>query len=175
MALKKALCGYGDLPILNLKVFVYFRFAMMRGILLVYISLSLFLSQANLPLFTHICHGMGKTWTTLIKPTKACCGKRKKDLREHHLASVQPKSCDTVDKSPCCEDHIQYASLSVELIKQVLKNFSRDGGISNAVYSLHGGICSSNSLLHSGIVHVHGPPVKLSGRDLLIAHQLFLC
>ena len=148
---------------------------MLRSCLLAYIALSLFLGQASLPMFTHVCHGMGKSWTALVKPPKACCGKQKKDLREHHLAPTQPKSCDTIDKSLCCEDHIKYASLSVQLIQSIVKTFAQDIGVLLILPSLDGGFFSSDAPEYKGIVHVHGPPGKLSGRDLLIAHQLFLC
>src|SRR5678815_1919131 len=148
---------------------------MMRSCLLAYISLSLFLGQANLPMFTHVCHGMGKTWTALGKPPKACCGKRKKDLQAHHATPQKPISFTFIEKSRCCDDHIKYASLSVLLIHQVVKNFSQDNVISYAAHSLEA--LSFNVILpaYDGIVHVHGPPGKLSGRDLLIAYQLFLC
>lgn len=150
-------------------------YLMLRSSLLAYIALSLFLGQANLPMFTHVCHGMGKSWTALVKPPKACCGKQKKDLREHHLAPTQPKSCDTIDKSRCCEDHIKYASLSVQLIQSIVKTFVQDNGVLLTMHSLDGGLFSSDAPVYEGIIHVHGPPGKLSGRELLIAHQLFLC
>ena len=150
-------------------------YLMLRSCLVAYIALSLFLGQANLPIFTHVCHGMGKSWTALVKPPKACCGKQKKDLRDHHLAPTQPKSCDTIDKSRCCEDHVKYASLSVQLIQSIVKTFAQDIGVLLILPSLDGGFFSSDAPEYKGIVHVHGPPGKLSGRDLLIAHQLFLC
>jgi hypothetical protein len=148
---------------------------MIRSCLLAYIALSLFLGQSNLPIFTHVCHGMGETWTALISPPKACCGKRKQDLQEHHRQPVVPKSCDSVDKGRCCEDHVKYASLSVDLIQQIVKTFSHFKVVPDAIPSLDNSYFLSAPPAYEGIVHVHGPPGKLSGRGLLIAYQLFLC
>ena len=148
---------------------------MFRSCLVAYIALSLFLGQANLPMYTHVCHGMGKSWTALVKPPKSCCGKQKKDLRSHPLTPTQPKACDTIEKSQCCDDHVKYASLSVQLIQSIVKTFAQDIGVHLILHSLDGGFFSSDAPVYEGIVHVHGPPGKLSGRDLLIAHQLFLC
>jgi len=148
---------------------------MIRSCLLAYIAFSLFVGQFKLPVFTHVCHGMGKTWTAIIKPPKACCGKRKQDLKEHHIQPIVPKSCDSVDKSRCCDDHVKYASLSVDLIQQIVKTYSHFNGVPDASHSLEKTFFLSISPSFEGIVHVHGPPGKLSGRRLLIAHQLFLC
>ncbi|HEY3387056.1 MAG TPA: hypothetical protein VGK46_11135 [Saprospiraceae bacterium] len=148
---------------------------MIRSSLLTYFALSLLLGQVNLPLFTHVCHGMGMTWTSVAKPPKACCGKKKKNLQEHHKVSSEAKSCDTIAKSPCCEDHIKYASLSVQFVQQAIKVFAHTNWVSFTFQTLEESLFLPTPPSADAIVHVHGPPGKLSGRALLIAHQLFLC
>ena len=91
------------------------------------------------------------------------------------MQPVVPKSCDSVDKGRCCEDHVKYASLSVQLIQQIVKPYMPDNGVLYASHSLDGVSFSSNPPAYEGIINVHGPPDKLSGRDLLIAQQIFLC
>lgn len=148
---------------------------MIRSGLLAYIALSLLLGQINLPLFTHVCHGMGKTWTSVAKPPKACCGKRKLTLQEPHKSLSNPKSCDTIDKSRCCEDHINYASLSVGLIHQLVKTYPHFNWIADKAPFVNRSFFQSALTSIEGIVYVHGPPGKLHGRSLLISQQIFRC
>ena len=147
---------------------------MIRSFLLAYIALSLFLSQANLPLFTHICHGMGMTWTALVKPPKACCGKIKRKEYAVHCRKIL-SNVVVIDKEPCCEDHVDYVSLSVQVVHQFAKVQTQTKLYhSIAPAFLHGFSISAVAALDV-IVQDNGPPRQLSGRNLLIAYQLFLC
>lgn len=148
---------------------------MFRGILLAYISLSLFLSQANLPLFTHICHGMGKTWTALVKPPKACCGKIKQKDLTRPCEKMAPNSVASYDKEPCCEDHVKNISLSVQFLSQAVKALAQTDLSPSIPPSFLYGISVCILPSFHEIVQDHGPPNHPSGRDLLIAHHLLLC
>jgi hypothetical protein len=148
---------------------------MIRGVLLAYISISLFLSQAKMPLFTHICHGMGMTWTALVKPPKACCNKQKRKVHTSHCQKIQTASTVAYDQMPCCEDHIKYVSLSVQLIQQAVKASAQHHSTFTATPSLAYLHSIPFTPAHEVILQDHGPPEKPSGRDLLIAHGLLLC
>ena len=78
----------------------------------------LFLSSLGLPVFTHICMGMGKTWASILIPPSDCCSKQAKNIGMFPDPAQIQKVCH-VSKTPCCENEIALVSLESSYTVQI--------------------------------------------------------
>lgn len=146
---------------------------MIRQILTFHLAAILLFSNVGIPVFKHICHSQGKTWSSVVIPAKSCCSKKK-------LTGINPchsaKSETGLASRPCCENQQDILQLNVDYLQSYLaltkasQTFDFIGTfVYNSKYEL---VADSNcKRFHKA----HGPPRNLYGRSLLISQQIFRC
>lgn len=157
--------------------FFIFCCLMMRQIVTFHLAAILLLSNVGIPVFTHICHGQGKTWTSLYVPAKSCCTKKKLSTNSFacHIPAKDNDS-SSIKSRPCCENKDGLIQLDSDFAQKLpvfikwsqtslifavsLINQSLPGFLERESYSIN---------------KPHGPPIQLHGRSLLISQQVFRC
>ena len=163
-----------DCPKLGfLSSFAYFCFLMIRQILTFHLAAILLLSNVGIPVFKHICHSQGKTWSSVVIPTKSCCSKKKVTGGN---SCHTPKSETGLASRPCCENQQEIISLSVDYLQShlALTKSSLIDDFVGAFVNNHKFDLVTNSD-HNSLPKAHGPLRTLHGRSLLISQQVFRC
>ena len=135
--------------------------------------LILFLSSLGLPVFTHVCNGMDKTWTSILVPPSNCCSHEgiKKGNCEVPINSIE--DCQ-LSKAPCCENGVTFAALYSKYtsLSQSLVTFLLIPVFPSTFYEVTG---SYLSCIQDLKFYVSCDIPHPYGRSLLIFEQLFLC
>ena len=146
---------------------------MVRQILTFHLAAILLLSNVGIPVFKHICHSQGKTWSSVVIPAKSCCSK-KKVIGGNTCHSTKGETGLT--GRPCCENQQDILQLSVDYLQKQIAltkcspTFDFIGTfVFNHKYDL---VTNTNS---KKFHKAHGPPRNLYGRSLLISQQIFRC
>lgn len=146
---------------------------MIRQILTFHLATILLFSNVGIPLFKHICHTQGKTWSSLVVPAKSCCSKKKVNgVKPCHSA----KSETGLTSRPCCENQQNILQLSVDYLQSnmSLAKASPPLDLHDAfVFSINYDLDFHSN--HNSFHRPHGPPGNLYGRSLLISQQTFRC
>ena len=148
---------------------------MLRQIVSYNLVLLVLCSQVVLPVFSHVCHGMGRTWTSVFKQPDSCCkNKVKPDFSfACQREGVCPVSTE-LKRTPCCESHATCLGIGLHFVKMATKVFKSVWSSSFIEQKPTYPIFSSSQVATSFLYyHHHGPPVKLSGRSLLVMKQVF--
>jgi hypothetical protein len=146
---------------------------MIRQILTFHLAVILLLSNVGIPVFKHICHSQGKTWSSVVIPTKSCCSKKK-------LTGIDPchSSRDEtgISSRPCCENQQDILQLSVDYLQShfaLTKCSPTIDIVGTFVFNQNFKLITNSDLIR--FPKAHGPPGNLYGRSLLISQQVFRC
>lgn len=149
---------------------------MLRSILAYHLAFLVLLTNVGIPVFTHVCNGQGKSWSSILLPARLCCGK-KKETKPVEACHVADRSCKKgIQSRPCCENHAQllktqsdfFNPLSVWVVKTLQQDFvALPLSYSAFVFSAFSQTFSS--------FQPHATPMPLHGRSLLIFKQVFRC
>ncbi|MDQ3017844.1 MAG: hypothetical protein M3R25_14120 [Bacteroidota bacterium] len=150
---------------------------MIRRLLSYHLAIMMLLTNVGIPVFTHVCHTQGKSWSSAFIPAKSCCSKSKNNQTAGlcHLPESKQEGV-SYEARPCCENHSGFAQLNPEIILSginfSLKSFDQASAVSVQFFqsSLSAHFASVNSAYPS-----HGPPSALYGRSMLIFQQVFRC
>ena len=98
----------------------------LRRLLALKLTLLVLVSQLYMPVHTHVCHGMGKSWSALwVKPDSCCKNKNSKSV-ENHIHHEHPEQVDLQWKQlPCCENHSSCLKMAGQYVKSVSKSVSK--------------------------------------------------
>ncbi len=149
---------------------------MAKRIIAYHFAFLVLLTNTWVPIFTHVCHGQKKTWSSVLIPAKSCCNKQKDNkIKACHLEQQEVES-KGIRQTPCCEnraaflhEHFDFSNAFAPLmVKELQKALPTLGSYSWA---------SLNSFSENIKVSFwpHAPPIQLHGRSLLIFEQIFLC
>lgn len=149
---------------------------MLRKFLAYFLISVLSLSSVGMPVFTHMCSGMGKAWSTLfVQPNACCAGLNSHSGKLKCMSLPEANSGCKMKKMPCCENKVSFVALSSNYTFQQGSShlpslvfslpWAQINSFDNGFYYLH-----SKSLLPLS----KGPPMRY-GRSLLIFEQRFLC
>lgn len=139
-----------------------------------FLLVTLSVSSVAMPVFTHVCHGMDKTWFSLFVPPNDCCDKVAKSTKTCESTFQGGGDC-SLSKRPCCEDEVSLAALGANFTSQLTSSLSLLPIAATPVphfnpilvgYSIHTTI-QTNRFDYF--------PTPRYGRSLLIFEQLFLC
>lgn len=139
-----------------------------------FLLVTLSVSSVAMPVFTHVCHGMGKTWFSLFVPPNDCCDKDGSSAKACKPDLNATKEC-TLSKLPCCENEVSLAALGSNYTFQTHKSLSP---ISTAVIPalhLHIAFIGYPGYTAYQAINFDQLPTPRYGRSLLIFEQLFLC
>ncbi len=162
------------------KAFTYRLFLKLVKLTRIYLTFFLVslltLSSVGLPVFSHICNGMGKTWTSLFVPPSDCCTPPGKSDTEQSckLTSKDMRNCH-MTKSPCCENDFSFSALHSVYTTNIHQDLVFQSSPSCAVHIFQPidlRAYFSDSLSEKPSTHL---PHLRHGRSLLIFEQLFLC
>ena len=134
----------------------------------------LFLSSIGLPVFTHVCNGKGKTWSSLFVPPAGCCDNVSKATNICAPETKTTQDC-TFSMRPCCEDEVSLAALSTDFTFQFTSTLSLLPIAAIPVAHFYPnliGYSNHTAVQKNRFDHFHSPRY---GRSLLIFEQLFLC
>jgi len=149
---------------------------MLRKYLAYFLISVLSLSSVGTPVFTHMCSGMGKSWSSLfVQPSACCAGLRSHSGKEKCKSFAMRNGGCQMKKMPCCENKVSFVALSS------IYTFQHHSSLlPGLVFSLPWAqINSFDSGYYSFWTKPlnpfsKGPPLR-HGRSLLIFEQLFLC
>ena len=134
----------------------------------------LFLSSLGFPVFTHVCHGMDKTWFSIFVPPNDCCDQVANSIKTCKSTFEGGGDC-FLSKRPCCEDEVSLAALDADFTYQSISTVSLLPIAAILVPHF-------NPILVGYSIHTSVPtsrfdyfPTPRYGRSLLIFEQLFLC
>ena len=150
---------------------------MIRRLLSYHLAIVMLVTNIGIPVFTHVCHGQGKSWSSAFVPAKSCCTKSKPNELKGlcHIPAAQ-KDGLSFEARPCCENHSAFAQIHSDLafsgadfsLKGINQLFTAT--MSFQLYD------ASQILLNVGETsRSHGPPQRLYGRSMLIFQQVFRC
>ncbi len=134
-------------------------------------------SQVYLPVYTHVCHGMGKTWASAIVKPDSCCRKKKPDdgLKGCHSGEI-PSSGLQFNKLPCCESHSSCLGLGLQFTKHIPKAVVKILPHPDPIGKTPEDIFSSLQVpAKTYWWHLLGPPLARDGRAVLRSKQQLQC
>ena len=151
---------------------------MLHRIFAYHLAALVLLTNIGIPVFTHVCHGQGKTWSSVLLPARSCCSKKKSD-NEVKPCHADDRSCEKgMRPKPCCENHTSLLNTKsdffnshstwVSKVKTSQQEF-------DAIFSISLIPDFSSPSLSSFSFQPHAPPVPLHGRSLLIFKQTLRC
>jgi hypothetical protein len=164
------------LPFINMYAILAFINCMAKRIIAYHFAFLVLLTNTWVPIFTHVCHGQNKTWSSVLVPAKSCCSKQKDNkIKACHLEKHDVKN-KGIRQTPCCEnraaflhEHFDYSNafspLTVKALQKALPALGSSCWIPLNSFS--------ENIEFS--FRPHAPPLKLHGRSLLIFEQIFLC
>lgn len=148
---------------------------MLQRILSYHLAILVLLTNLGIPVFTHVCHGQGKEWSSVLLPVRSCCSKKAEPEKP---CQVQKNThCKKGIKStPCCENHASLAQLNTNLLAdfQAWSVKKLDIVLPVFVFANQAIVFQSNSTTFSSF-QPHAPPMPLHGRSLLLFEQVFRC
>jgi|GEM_PF-3404049 len=148
---------------------------MPHRILSYHLAILVLLTNLGIPVFTHVCHGQGKEWSSVLLPVRSCCSKKAKP--EKPCLDQKRAHCKKGIKStPCCENHASLAQLNTNLLADFQVWSVKKLDIVLPVFDIttQAIVFSSTSAAFSSF-QPHAPPMPLFGRSLLIFEQVFRC
>jgi len=135
-----------------------------KTLTLLFLSLLLFLGNIGIPVFTHACEEDGVFTSFFIQQQNHC---------QDEEVSNLPPCCQKEKKKNCCNDqktvlqldekYVQSQTLSVPTFAFICPDHT-------AVFSYHGSQTKGISVVETW---EDPPPIKESGRDILIQHCVF--
>ena len=146
----------------------------LRRFLALFLLVTLSVSSVAVPVFSHVCNGMGKTWSSFFVPSVDCCDNASNAEKICARGKKISQEC-TFSSRPCCEDEVSLAALGADFTFQSTSSFSLLPIAALPVphyypmligYSFHTAVQTNryNHFLTSRY-----------GRSLLIFEQVFLC
>ncbi len=149
---------------------------MVQRILAYQLAFLILFTNIGVPVFTHICNGQGKVWTSVFGLGGSCCSKKKvTKAKVCHPANVATNK-KGIQPKPCCENRVAFQHLQSEFSNAIpnVEVKSLQKAISPAIADVNLNSFSWSSDLSISF-RPHAPPVKSHGRSLLIFEQVFLC
>lgn len=148
---------------------------MLQRIFAYHLAALVLLTNIGIPVFTHVCHGQGKEWSSLLLPARTCCSKKAEATRACH---TQKKGhCKKgIQSKPCCENQSLLAQLNASFLGD-FQNWSVKK-LDNAMLAFaiaNQALFFPSSTSKFSSFHPHAPPVPLHGRSLLVFEQVFRC
>lgn len=148
---------------------------MLQRILSYHLAILVLLTNLGIPVFTHVCHGQGKEWSSVLLPARSCCSKKaepEKPCQNHKSAHCKKG----INSTPCCENHASLAQLNTNLLADFQAWSVKKVEIVLPAFVLtnHSIVFQSNSTAFSSF-QPHAPPMPLHGRSLLLFEQVFRC
>ncbi len=136
----------------------------MKPLILIFLSALLFLGNIGIPVFTHACEEDGVFTSFFIQQQNHC--------QEEEVSNLPP-CCQEEEKKNCCHDE--------KTVVQLEEKYVQSQALSVPTFAF---IC----LAHTTVFNFHGlqtkdisvvptwkdpPPIRKSGRDILIQHCVF--
>lgn len=131
------------------------------------------LSSIGVPVFSHVCNGLDKTWTSILIPHSNCCSHEGIEKGTCKVPPESDKDCQ-VSKAPCCENEVTFAALNSTYtsLSQSLVTFllipALPGTPVERTETYLSDVQDLKFYVSCDIPHRYG-------RSLLIFEQLFLC
>lgn len=149
---------------------------MIQRILAYQLAFLILFTNIGMPVFTHVCNGQGKVWTSVFGLGHSCCSKKKATkAKACHLSNPTAKK-KGIRPKPCCENRVTFQHQQSEFSNDIqsLEGSDFQKAVIPAITS-----ADFNSFSWSSDISIsfqpHAPPDKLHGRSLLIFEQIFLC
>lgn len=160
-------------PIL-LQTFLYICIIPSMRILTTYcLTILLLLTNIGVPVFTHICHGMGRSWTSILIPAEGCCKLAKKDMVRPYGNYPVEASGPVLRKNPCCESLTSFVGIESEFIQSLPTDQEPTGKNIPSILNGKAWIGATSTPLPELRPDSHLDPVLPYGRSLLVFQQVF--
>ncbi len=134
-----------------------------KPLILIFLSALLFLGNIGIPVFTHACEEDGVFTSFFIKQQNHC-QEEQSDL---------PPCCQEEEKKNCCHDEKTVVQLEEKYVQSqalAVPAFAFICPANTAVFSFHGFQTKEISVVPTW---KDPPPIRKSGRDILIQHCVF--
>ena len=149
---------------------------MLHRIFAYHLAALVLLTNISIPVFTHVCHGQGKAWSSVLLPARSCCKAKKEAKPAKACHPSEPSALQGIKPKPCCENHTGFLKTKSDcynpLSVWVTKTFQLDFV---ALPFIDLPLCFSSFSQSGFSFQPHAPPVPRHGRSLLIFEQIFRC
>lgn len=146
----------------------------LRKFLAYFLLVTLSISSIAMPVFTHVCNGMDKTWSSLFVPPANCCDKAGNATKTCKPVS-NTREDSTFSKLPCCEDDVSLAALGANYTVQSTSSLSLLPTTPLPVPYFYPDLSGYSVQSIYQVITRDQLPTPRYGRSLLIFEQLFLC
>ena len=149
---------------------------MVNRIIAYHLAALVLLTNVGLPVFTHVCNGQRKAWSSVLLPARSCCNEKKEIKSSGACHVAVPGNGQSLQPKRCCEDHTQFLKtesdffnpLSLWAVKTLQQDF-----VALPLVDVTYGFVSVSQAFSS--FQPHPSPMPLHGRSLLIFQQIFRC
>ena len=145
---------------------------MIRKIISYQLVFWMLISNIGVPVFTHICHGLNRSWASIVIPAKSCCSKDKTDGCTDSCKKTETSSALNYTKAPCCDSYSDWAQLDADIIMTGSSGLSKSQQPADLLSTPARILISEKIATEVSSVLYHPPPLILSGRTLLLSKQV---
>ena len=145
--------------------------------LLTFMMLAIVLvSRIGIPVYSHVCHDLAESWTSLYLPANACCSWTFQQSGHGCCTTTEACAETNIAAMPCCENRTDLLSLNTSFLL-LTQSLSKDQPDHKVAFdsSLAELLLSAETQSATAEHKPHGPPASHFGRNLLIDNQVFRC
>lgn len=149
---------------------------MLHRIFAYHLAALVLLTNIGIPVFTHVCNGQGKEWSSVLLPARSCCSKQKA-VKQDKACHVADRGCEKgIQPKPCCENRASVAQMHADFLTNLEAWSVKKLDIALPALTLASEPISFLLYFSTSFpFRPHAPPVPLHGRSLLIFEQIFRC
>lgn len=146
---------------------------MLRRVITYHLAFLLLLTNIGVPVFTHVCLGHGKSWTSAFVPIHRSCASETLGAPETCCAKIKACCSSSNKSSPCCDNTISFEQSDVDLINAPVEEINL-----SEVYPQHffGAEWLLNSEFSAQVsFQSHAPPLPSQGIRVFLLHRVIRC
>jgi len=166
-------CHYGN----SFSTFAVLLMIMLQRFFAYYLATLVLLTNVGIPVFTHVCNGEGKIWSSILVPKETCCSTKKQANPQSDChTEVAPQYVQQVHPKSCCQSYTDLLQIQSDFLAAGESSHSKNMDQALLPLPVFAAFFSAPAL-HSAPLsfHPHSPPVPLHGRSMLVFKQVFRC
>ena len=145
---------------------------MLRRVITYHLAFLLLLTNIGVPVFTHVCLGHGKSWTSAFVPVHRSCADTV-GTPETVCGKIKTCCSSSNTSSPCCDNTISFEQSDSDLINAPVEEINL-----SEVYPQH--VFGTNRLVNSEFstqisFQSHAPPLPSQGIHMFLLHRVIRC
>jgi hypothetical protein len=151
---------------------------MLRHLVTYHLLAILLVSRIGIPVYSHVCHNVEGSWTSLYMPANACCSWTFMQSSRGCCKTAVSTGQAQVKQVPCCENRSGFLAINSAfalLTKGLAKSQAQLLAETPIVVDQWIAATAFNRENSHSAPKTHGPPAGFHGRSLLISQRVFRC